>query len=127
MGILRVAFLIHTGGQSADAADDLFATEFLQIISGATGAVVRLAVVAECPDPIRQRRSASSEAVKPWGDADKAITASATKRMRLREPELKRSESEQRSIDFGSLPPITKVIQPQLFPLELLAFPSSLS
>ena len=39
----------ETGGQRfvaacpADAADDLFAAEFLQIISGATGAVLRLA------------------------------------------------------------------------------------
>jgi hypothetical protein len=37
----------------ADAADDLFAPEFLEIMSGATGAVLRLAVVAEGLDPRR--------------------------------------------------------------------------
>ena len=53
----------QTGGQGlvaaclADAADNLLAAEFLQIIGGMAGPVVRLALFAEGPDPSRQVRS----------------------------------------------------------------------
>ena len=55
-----------------------FATEFFQIISGAAGTVVGLAVLAKGADAICQ----FPEAVKPSGEADKAITAWTTRRIR---------------------------------------------
>ncbi len=41
-------------GCPAYPADDLFATEFLQIVSRAAGTVLRLGLFAECADPRRQ-------------------------------------------------------------------------
>ena len=38
----------------ADPADDLLAAEFLQIVGGAAGTVLRLGLFAEGPDPTRQ-------------------------------------------------------------------------
>jgi hypothetical protein len=58
-------------------ADDLFATEFFQIVSGAAGAVLLLGLFAECANSSREL--GGREAV---ADADKAISASATWRMR---------------------------------------------
>jgi hypothetical protein len=53
----------QAGGQGfvaaclADAADDLLAAEFLQIVGGMAGPLLRLALVVEGPDPSGQLRS----------------------------------------------------------------------
>jgi hypothetical protein len=61
----------------ADATDHLLAAEFLQIIGSMAGPVLRWCCLLRA-----RTRAARSEAVKPSGDAVKAITASSTRRIR---------------------------------------------
>jgi hypothetical protein len=67
--------LITTG--LANALHDLLATELLQVVRRVGGTILcRVCLLSA------QTRAASSEAVKPSEEADKAMTASATQRMR---------------------------------------------
>ena len=61
----------------ADPPDDVFAAEFLQIIRGVAGAVLHGLCLLSA-----RTRTATSEAVKPLGEGDKAISASMTWRIR---------------------------------------------